>query len=178
MTPVVTVRTAVPGDAGELLTVQWAAFVSEAQRYGDPLLPPLREDLDGVAAAIAEPSVIVLVALAGTRLVGSVRLRVEGAQGHVGRLAVAPDQQGRGIGSRLLAAAENAAPYQVREFRLFTGADSLENVARYERAGYLRTVPGVAKNGVAKNGVAENGVAENGVDERGVGLVHLAKSRP
>lgn len=152
------VRVAVPGDAGELLTVQRAAFVTEAQRYGDPLLPPLREDLAGVAAAVAAPDTVVLVALDGTRLVGAVRLRVEGTTGHVGRLAVAPDRQREGLGTVLLRAVEAAAPQQVREFALFTGGESAATVARYERAGYVRT--------------------GETVDDRGVRLVHLRKPRP
>ena len=152
-----TVRPAAPGDAGEVLTVQRAAFVTEAQRYGDPSLPPLREGLDAVRAAIEDPAQVVLVALEGTRVVGSVRLRVAGTTGHVARLAVDPDQQRRGLGPRLLLAVEAAAPQQVREFALFTGGDSAENVARYERAGYLRTA--------------------TSADENGVALVHLAKPR-
>ena len=147
------IRRALDGDAGELLTVQRAAFVAEAQRYGDPFLPPLREDLDAVRAAVAEQ--VVLVAVLGTRLVGSVRVRVEGGTGHVGRLAVAPDQQRRGVGSALLRAAEDAVAQRVSQLRLFTGGDSAENVARYERAGYVR--------------------GGESVDDRGVRLLHLAK---
>ena len=156
--PGVLVRRALDGDAGEVLTVQRAAFVAEAQRYGDPLLPPLVEDLAAVRTAIADPAALVLVAVRGSRLVGSVRLRVDGARGHVGRLAVAPDQQRGGVGTALLRAVEEAAPQQVREFLLFTGGESAANVARYERAGYART-------GESR-------------DERGVPLVHLAKPRP
>jgi ribosomal protein S18 acetylase RimI-like enzyme len=143
----------VDGDAGEVLTVQRAAFVAEARRYGDPDMPPLREDLDGVRAAIAEQ--IVLVAVRGTRLVGSIRLRVEGSVGHVGRLAVAPDQERRGIGTALLRAAEAAVPVGVRSLSLFTGGDSAPTIARYERAGYGR-------------------VGES-TDDHGTTLVHLTK---
>ncbi|WP_432490800.1 GNAT family N-acetyltransferase [Kineococcus gypseus] len=160
--PPVVLRPARPQDAGELLTVQRAAFVAEAQRYGDPLLPPLREDLASVAAAVEDPATVVLVAVlarpgGGERLVGAVRLRVDGARGHVGRLCVAPDQQGRGTGTALLAAVEAAAPAAVREFALFTGGGSAATLARYERAGYVR--------------------ASTGVDDRGVELVHLVKPR-
>lgn len=40
------------GDAGELLTLQRAAFVTEAQVYGDPRLPALTETLDELRAAL------------------------------------------------------------------------------------------------------------------------------
>ena len=39
-----------PEHAGEVLTVQRAAYVTEAQRYGSPELPPLRESLDTLRA--------------------------------------------------------------------------------------------------------------------------------
>ena len=48
----VVLRRAVETDAGELLTLQRAAYVSTAQLYRDPFLPPLLETLDQVAEAI------------------------------------------------------------------------------------------------------------------------------
>ncbi|MER7456989.1 GNAT family N-acetyltransferase [Micromonospora sp. NPDC126480] len=126
---------ATPADAGEILTVQRAAYLTEAQRYGDPFLPPLTETLDEVRAALAGPQTV-LTARLGSRLVGSVRVRVEGATAHVGRLSVAPDQQGRGIGGRLLRAVEAVAGARVGRFALFTGADSDTNLRLYERHGY------------------------------------------
>ncbi len=133
----VTVEPAVPSDAGELLTVQRAAYLSEAQRYGDPHLPPLTETLAAVRADLAAPDVVALVARSGRRLVGSVRARLVGRNAHVGRLAVAPDVQGRGIGPRLLAAVETELAGRVDRFELFTGAHSHENLRLYARCGYV-----------------------------------------
>jgi hypothetical protein len=80
--------------AGEVLTVQRAAYLSEAQRYGDPFLPPLTQPLDDLVDEIRAGRR--LVALLGQRVVASVRgLESEGIL-HIGRLAVAPDQQGGG----------------------------------------------------------------------------------
>ncbi|MEH0819682.1 MULTISPECIES: GNAT family N-acetyltransferase [unclassified Micromonospora] len=131
----VTVGPAGVTDAGEILTVQRAAYVDEAQRYGDPFLPPLTETLDEVRAVLAGPT-IVLVARAGHRLVGSVRARVAGDTAHVGRLSVAPDQQGGGIGSRLLGAVESACAGRAVRLELFTGAQSTGNLRFYRRHGY------------------------------------------
>lgn len=78
----------------------------------------------------------VLAARLGHRLVGSVRAHLDGDTAHVGRLSVAPDQQGRGVGGRLLAAIEAACPPSVALFTLFTGADSTRNVRLYQRHGY------------------------------------------
>ncbi|MFF5175859.1 GNAT family N-acetyltransferase [Micromonospora sp. NPDC000089] len=131
-----TVTPAGVADSGELLTVQRAAYLVEAQRYADPFLPPLTETLDELRAVLAGPT-LVLAARAGHRLVGSVRVRVDGGTGHVGRLSVAPDQQGRGIGSRLLTTVEAACPRQVDRLELFTGAGSEDNLRLYRRHGYV-----------------------------------------
>ncbi len=120
-------------DAGELLTLQRAAFVTEAQLYDDPRLPALVETLEELRASLG----LALTARSGPRLVGSVRGRVAGGVLHVGRLVVAPDQQGRGIGAALLAAVERAAGPQVRAAVLFTGARSAGNLRLYGRAGYV-----------------------------------------
>ncbi|RQX52050.1 GNAT family N-acetyltransferase, partial [Micromonospora chalcea] len=79
----VTIAPADVADAGEILTVQRAAYLVEAQRYRDVFLPPLTETLDEVRAALAGPDVV-LAARRGPRLVGSVRARVDGDTAHVG----------------------------------------------------------------------------------------------
>ena len=83
-----------------------------------------------------------LVAVSGGRLVGSARGRVEDGPGgdgtvwDVGRVMVAPDLQGRGLGRRLLALIEEAAPAAVTSYSLFTGAGSADNIRMYKKAGY------------------------------------------
>ncbi len=135
----VQIRPMTPADAGEVLTVQLAAFVVEAQLYGDPFLPPLVETIEQVVVEIDRCRC--LVAVSGARLIGSVRVRVDGRSLHIGRLAVAPDQQGRGLGALLLARAEEVAP--AAEALLFTGHRSDSNLRLYARAGYVeqRRVP-------------------------------------
>lgn len=120
--------------AGEVLTVQRAAYLSEAQRYGDPFLPPLTQPLRQIVEDVRAGRR--LVALLGSRVVGSVRAEEHEGVLHIGRLAVAPDLQGHGIGGRLLVAAEVAAGPHVAGYELFTGADSHDNVRLYERFGY------------------------------------------
>lgn len=103
-------------DAGEIMTVQRAAYVSEARLYDNPHLSALSEPLESVLSAITDD--IVLVARAGTRIVGAVRGRVEGPVCHVGRLVVAPDLHHRGIGRALLLAVERHLPAPVRRLAL------------------------------------------------------------
>jgi tRNA (guanine37-N1)-methyltransferase len=60
----------------------------------------------------------------------------------IGRLMVAPDLQGRGLGRQLLERIEMLAPERATSFELFTGAGSLRNQKMYKRAGYrLRGEP-------------------------------------
>ncbi|MGV8909443.1 MAG: GNAT family N-acetyltransferase [Propionicimonas sp.] len=129
----VIVRPMVAADAADVLAVQRAAFAIEARLYGDSSLPPLVETAEQLLADLARSSG--LVALTGDRLVGSVRARLEGRTLHIGRLAVAPDQQGRGLGALLLARVEQVAP--AGEALLFTGHRSASNLRLYARAGYV-----------------------------------------
>src|SRR4051812_18727038 len=115
-------------DAGELLTLQRAAYVTEAQAHSDPFLPPLTESLDAVRAALRDPAKIVIGRREDGRLIATGRLSVNGDSAEVGRLAVAPDRQGQGLGSALLRALEREVPAHVRELRLFTGEHSASNL--------------------------------------------------
>ena len=135
MSPSVHIGPLRPAHGGEALTVQLAAYVTEAQRYGKPDLPPLLESLDALRADLASGTQA-FGAWLGERLVGSVRGRPDGDRMQVSRLAVAPDVQRLGIGGRLLAALEAAAPREVHTFWLVTGARSDGPLALYDRAGY------------------------------------------
>jgi predicted N-acetyltransferase YhbS len=123
----------VAGDLDAVLAVQRAAFTVEAQLYNDPSLPPLQESRAQLVADLHRSHG--LVALDGDRVVGSVRVRVEGTSLHIARLSVAPDQQGRGLGTLLLARAESVA--EAEEALLFTGHLSASNLRLYARAGYV-----------------------------------------
>ena len=122
-----------PGAAGELLTLQRAAYVPEAQLYDDVRLPALVQTLDKLADELTRSTC--LAPLAGRRLVGAVRTHERDGVLHVGRLAVVPDLQGHGIGTRLLLAAERATP--LARATLFTGARSTANLRLYRRHGYV-----------------------------------------
>jgi GNAT superfamily N-acetyltransferase len=129
-----------PEDAGEVLTLQRAAYVTEAQLHDDLTLPALHQSLEELAAELADPAVLALgVRDDGGRLLAAVRARVDGGVAHVGRLAVVPDRQGQGLGSGLLAAVEAALPADVPELRLFTGERSAANLRLYARLGYRET---------------------------------------
>ncbi|MEU8383006.1 GNAT family N-acetyltransferase [Streptosporangium sp. NPDC048865] len=132
----IVIEVAEPGDAGEILTVQRAAYVGEAQLYGDPFIPPLVESASQVRKAVETATV--LVARDGTRIVGAVRGRTSGTTCLVGRLVVAPDRQGEGVGGSLLSALHEEAATALA-FDLFTGHLSEGNLRLYRRHGYRET---------------------------------------
>jgi ribosomal protein S18 acetylase RimI-like enzyme len=113
-------------DAGEVLTLQRAAYVGEAMLY-DQFLPPLFETLDEVADVLAS-DVTVLGLRDGPRLIGTVRIKPDG---EIARLAVAPDRQHEGLGTRLLEAATAHGGTW-----LFTGDRSEANLRLYRRHGF------------------------------------------
>ena len=134
------VRPATRSDAGEILTLQRAAWYhTEAQRHGWMFIPPLTQTLDELSGRHRHPD----RARCRPR---SPHRRYRARRSHAyrlvhRRLGVVPDLQGRGLGRRLLAAIEASAPDGVARFTLTTGPKSVENIAFYERHGYRR-VPG------------------------------------
>lgn len=124
-----------PEDAGEVLTIQRAAFVSEAQIYGSADMSPLTQTLEQMEAELEDAGG--WVARRRGRLVGAVRTRERDGLLLVGRIAIAPDVQGEGIGRRLLTAAEEGS--SAAEAELFTGSLSEANIRLYESCGYRET---------------------------------------
>ncbi len=61
---------------------------------------------------------------------------LRGEEWDIGRLMVAPDVAGRGLGRSLLARIEAAAPPEATSYALFTGAGSARNQRMYKKAGY------------------------------------------
>ncbi|HEY5981695.1 MAG TPA: tRNA (guanosine(37)-N1)-methyltransferase TrmD [Microlunatus sp.] len=131
----IVISPAVAADAGELLTLQRAAYVTEGRLHDSFDFPPLTDDLGAVEELIAGTTC--LVARRAGRLVGSVFGRRQGnGDWFIGRLMVAPDLQGSGIGRQLLDLIEDAAPSGTPRSVLVTGARSAFNQAFYTRRGY------------------------------------------
>ncbi|WP_459982769.1 GNAT family N-acetyltransferase [Nocardioides sp. AN3] len=127
------------GDAGEILTLQRACWLAEAVDAQSFEIPALQEDLATVVAELDRWQTYV-VRSAG-RLVASVRGRLDDGPGgervwDIGRLMVAPDLQGRGLGRVLLEHIQAVAPIEATSFFLFTGAMAARNQRIYRKAGF------------------------------------------
>jgi tRNA (guanine37-N1)-methyltransferase len=151
------IRLVEPADAGELFTLQRACWVQEMQANPGVPIPALEESLADLERWIATDTVIV-VRSAG-RLVGAVRAGLhvgpDGITWDIGRLMVAPDLQGRGLGRLLLERIEASAPEQATAFDLFTGAGSARNQRMYKKAGYRLSgeiEPGVVRLSKRRSG--------------------------
>ncbi len=144
--PVIT--EAVAGDAGEIWTVQQAAFLSEGRLNGSYDLPPLTQTLAELEASLSQG--LVLVARRKGRLIGSVRAEVS-SNGFwfIGRLMVAPDLQRQGIGRQLMDAIEARTPPHALGCQLCTGGLSVRNLAFYRRRGYVEVQRSTNPAGVA-----------------------------
>ncbi len=141
--PTVAIGLASLGDAETILALQKLAYQSEARFYDDRSLPPLTQDIASLREEFGA-SLVLKATVAGDRLVGSVRARVDDVSGTaaIGRLIVQPEFQDRGIGSELIEAIE-AACAGVAKFELFTGSRSEATIRLYQRHGYTisRTEP-------------------------------------
>ncbi|ROS75516.1 GNAT family N-acetyltransferase [Cellulomonas sp. PhB143] len=126
-------------DAAELLVLQRCCWVTEAILNDTFAIPALHEDLEAVEAWVESTHVWTL--RKGPRLIAAVRAHQEGQRWEIGRLMVAPDLRGTGLGRWLLSYAESQAPDSVHQFDLFTGRCSERNVKMYRSAGYELTEP-------------------------------------
>ncbi|KQW53534.1 transposase [Nocardioides sp. Root1257] len=135
----VEIRPAEPADAGELYVLQLACWVAEQHDNPGVRIPALHETYDDLRSWLARDTV--LVARSAGRLVGAVRASLDDEEWEIGRLMVAPDLAGRGLGRTLLERIEALAPGGATSYTLFTGAGSLRNQRIYKKAGY-RLRPG------------------------------------
>jgi tRNA (guanine37-N1)-methyltransferase len=132
---------ATPADAPELMVLQRACWLPEVAHVRGEWAGP-QEPLEEVVADLGRWSTWIL--RSGGRLVGSVRARLrpdDPTVWEVGRLMVAPDLHGRGLGRALLAHAESQAPAGCGAYRLTTGGGNERNLRFYTKAGY-RVLPG------------------------------------
>ncbi|MFF4129243.1 GNAT family N-acetyltransferase [Microbispora rosea] len=128
------IRPLTPGDAPQVTVLQRCCWVDEALANDTLDIPTLGESLEQVGEWLATWHATGL--WRDGRLLGMVRARSIGNDWHVGRLGVAPDQRGQGLGRWLLRSAEAGVAPECRRIVLFTGAKSRQNIRLYESEGY------------------------------------------
>ena len=122
-------------DAPEIWTLQRACWQQDTQANATLDVPP-SETLDDLRLSLRQWRTYVI--RTHGRLVGSVRARSAEDRWEIGRIMVAPDLQGRGLGRWLLDFAEELAPEEARSFTLLADSGGDENTRLYRKAGYRR----------------------------------------
>jgi GNAT superfamily N-acetyltransferase len=126
-----------PSSAGELFSLQQAAYVSEARAAGTVEIPPLQEGVADLLARLADPAITTWGLYEHGRLLAAVRCSWLSAQvAFIGRLGVVPDLARQGLGGAMLRFVEARQPAGIRRIELVTGIRSLGNHAFYHRHGY------------------------------------------
>ncbi|WP_345241939.1 GNAT family N-acetyltransferase [Pontibacillus salipaludis] len=120
-------------DAEAILRLQKEAYLQEAKRYNDYTIQPLTQTLDQVRADFEEAFILKYVH--NNQVIGSARAKKEGGTCHIGKVMVHPDFQKQGIGRALMNEIERK--FAGCTFELFTGSKSRENIAFYEKLGYV-----------------------------------------
>ncbi|NJA04692.1 GNAT family N-acetyltransferase [Methylococcaceae bacterium WWC4] len=122
-----------------------SAYRGEASRLGwtteADLLDGKRTDAEELTAALTDPAVLMVAGFEADRLVACVQVRLADREAQIGMLTVDPARQNRGVGRRLLGAAEDLAArtWAIERFAMFVIPRRAELLAYYQRRGYRRT---------------------------------------
>ncbi len=118
------------------------ALILSSFSYMDDVINPPSSAHRLTLASLAQKALseIAFVAIEENRLVGCVFLKPEADCLYVGKLAVAPDQQGKGVGRRLLGLAETVArELNLSTLRLETRIELVGNHTTFGRWGFQKT---------------------------------------
>lgn len=127
------INTATEADIAEILALQKLAYQSEALLYNDYTIQPLVQDEFSLLEEFKNGTI--LKATIDQQIIGSVRATIGGDTCYLGKLIVSPEHQNKGIGKQLMKAIEEIYG-KVAHYELFTGDQSVKNIALYELLGY------------------------------------------
>ncbi|MGC4067489.1 MAG: GNAT family N-acetyltransferase [Polyangiaceae bacterium] len=138
------VREATLADVSSVVALVESAYRGESSCRGwtteAGLLDGQRTDELEIRDLITDANSQLLLAFDDARLVGSVLLRNQDGTGYVGMFAIAPEEQGRGLGKWLLERAEDV--FRSRAVRFVTMTvikQRSELIEWYGRRGYVAT---------------------------------------
>ena len=120
-------------DLEEIFKLQYLAYQSEAELFGNMDIPPLKQTIEEVYDEFHKGTILKAVNDEGG-IIGSVRAYQEKGTVYIGKLMVHPKMQKKGIGTKLLLEIENEYPNQ--RYELFTSTKSISNIRLYEKLGY------------------------------------------
>lgn len=120
-------------DLEEILHLQKIAYRSEAELHDDFSIPPLHQSIKEITEEYQNQ--LFLKTIKNDQLIASVRAYEKNETCFIGKLIVNPSNQNQGIGTRLLAEAEQQFR-NVKRFELFTGFKSEKNLYVYKKSGY------------------------------------------
>jgi ribosomal protein S18 acetylase RimI-like enzyme len=138
-------RPATAADVPAVVALVQSAYRGDSGRRGwtteSDLLDGQRTDPEDVAATLARPDSLILLAEQDGRLLASCHIEKLAEGGYFGMFAVDPTQQGGGLGKAVLAEAERIARerWRCRAMYMTVIVQRDELIAWYERRGYRRT---------------------------------------
>jgi ribosomal protein S18 acetylase RimI-like enzyme len=125
-------------EIGELREAEIEAAVDLWRESG--LLRPWNDPRADIRLALAGPSSAIIAARLETRLAATVMVGWDGHRGWIYYLAVARDLQRRGVGARMVKAAENwLARRDAPKLNLMVRAETSAVLGFYESLGYRRS---------------------------------------
>jgi ribosomal protein S18 acetylase RimI-like enzyme len=140
-----TFRAATASDIPSLITLVTSAYRGEVSKQGwtteADLLDGQRIDAEGLARDLARERSRILLAERDGEVLACAHVAVEDGAGYFGMFSVKPDQQGGGLGKRVIDEAERIArdEWQLPAMRMTVIDVRDELIAFYERRGYRRT---------------------------------------
>ncbi len=141
-----TFRRATAPDVDAVAALVNSAYRGESSRAGwtteADLLDGQRTDAEEISHLIATDGSVILLCLRSGELIGSVHVQhMDAVTAYLGMLVIRPGLQGRGLGSRFMAAAEALARTEWHAARVRMQVITLrhELIAWYQRHGYRRT---------------------------------------
>lgn len=125
-------------DCKAILSLQKRAFLDEAIKYNDPLMPAMTQTLEQIQEEF-DSGVVFFKYEQNNIIIGSVRAVINQKVCNIGKLIVDPNFQNQGIGKSLMKELETYFDNKCDIFKLFTGEKSKHALGLYKSLGYKIT---------------------------------------
>lgn len=130
----INIITAQKEDLQEILDLQKACYLSEAELHNDFNIPPLTQTIESINGEF-DNGWLFLKVVHNNTIIAAGRGIIDGDTAHIAKLTVKQEFQNQKIGQSLLKKIESKLSNSKR-YELFTGHKSLRNIYLYEKLGY------------------------------------------